>query len=156
MKHRRLKVTPYRLKALNCSSFHYTERLTPVWLKAVTHSLATSLSKPVELLSNPLTRQQFKAFRHVGTCNVMHWSHKASVMSNFLDGVAELNGLECPLQSPGVNPAEPPFVVEQEGGAVDVTPSPAQLSSRTKVSEAFPQGFQRLVDHTPCRLKALL
>lgn len=51
-------------------------------------------------------------------------------MSNFLDGVAELTGLECPLQSPGVNPAEPPFVVGQEGGAVDVTPSPAQLSSQ--------------------------
>lgn len=33
---------------------------------------ATSLSKPVELLSDhPLTRQQFKAFRHVCTSNVM-------------------------------------------------------------------------------------
>lgn len=149
-------MTPYRLKALNCSSFHYTERITPVWLKAVTHSLATSLSKPVELLSNhPLTRQQFKAFRHVGTGNVMHRVTKLQSSQNFLDSVTELNGLECPLQSPGVNPAEPPFVVEQEGGAVDVTPSPAQLSSRTKVSEAFPQGFQRLVDYTLCRMKAL-
>lgn len=132
LKYPRLGACLYKLKDPNCSSFRYAGRIPPEWLKAVAHSLATSLGKPVEFLSNrPLTQQPFKAFSIACTSSQSFSPLKLSPQCRRVESDQMTSAVTRCQSSPN------PFVVGQSGEDVDVTPFPSQLSRRTKVSKAF-------------------